>query len=219
MVNMKKLGFTLTELLIALTIIGALAAIAIPTLLEGLHRRTLSISLKNSIKSIQEMSGKHLALNQTMNLLDTDFAKPNILLSERNMSIAQVCDKSVSCWNSSYRTISGSPATRVNEGNPRTVILKNGQILSYRLTPGKKLPDGDYMIGIFYIDTNGREKPNMLGRDLFWFEISRKGKIINHYEAINAKYNKATATKDCKSGSTYTACFSVLQMNNWEMDY
>ena len=37
----KKIGFTLTELLIALTIIGAIAALSIPSLMGNLNRKQM----------------------------------------------------------------------------------------------------------------------------------------------------------------------------------
>ena len=52
----KKTAFTLTELLIALTIIGAVSAMAIPNLIEGLQKRSLVAQVKNVYGIVQEVS-------------------------------------------------------------------------------------------------------------------------------------------------------------------
>lgn len=57
------------------------------------------------------------------------------------------------------------------EGDNRSIILKNGAIISYGLsnvaTKGLPSDSDDRDIGIFRIDINGIDKPNMIGRDVF----------------------------------------------------
>ena len=48
-----KKAFTLTELLIALAIVGALAALAIPSLVEDINRKLLISQLKNTVVMVQ----------------------------------------------------------------------------------------------------------------------------------------------------------------------
>ena len=83
---MQKRAFTLTELLIALGIVGAIAAISIPSLMSTINNRVLASQLKNTVVGIQQVIDEQLTRNNTMSLSDTDFSSTNKLLSETNFS-------------------------------------------------------------------------------------------------------------------------------------
>lgn len=224
--KLKKLfsAFTLTELLIALAILGALAGMAIPSLMEGLQKKQLTLQLKNTIAGIQQFAHNQMIAKNTKDLTLTDFNSPEKLLSEKNFPIVKSCEKAADCWTESYKKISGNTAsTRYLEGDNRSIILKNGAIISYGLsnvaTKGLPSDSDDRDIGIFRIDINGIDKPNMIGRDVFWFYISKKGKILNHSQVSGGGYNEADAIAGCKAETFITACLTVIQENNWDMPY
>ena len=224
--KLKKLfsAFTLTELLIALAILGALAGMAIPSLMEGLQKKQLTLQLKNTIAGIQQIAHNQMIAKNTKDLTLTDFNSPEKILYEKNFPIVKSCEKAADCWTESYKKISGNTAsTRYLEGDNRSIILKNGAIISYGLSnvASKGLPSDsdDRDIGIFRIDINGIDKPNMIGRDVFWFYISKKGKILNHSQVSGGGYNEADAIAGCKAETFITACLTVIQENNWDMPY
>ena len=217
-------AFTLTELLIALAILGALAAMAIPSLMEGLQKKQLTVQLKSTVGGIQQLAHNQMIAKNTKDLTNTDFADPSKLLSEKNFPIVKSCDTAADCWTESYKKISGNTAsTRYLEGDSRSIILKNGAIISYGLSnvarTGLPSDSDDRDIGIFRIDVNGIDKPNMIGRDVFWFYISKKGKILNHSQVSGGVYNEADAIAGCKAETFITACLTVIQENNWDMPY
>ncbi len=222
--NNKVLGFTLTELLIALTIIGAVAALSIPSLVDNLNKKQMVTQLKSTVESIQTLSGNQLAIKKSKSLIDTDFADPAKLLREKNFQIAQLCNTAADCWKERYKKLEDYSLTDralsedIDTG--KTVILKNGSILTYTLkTDYPVMADKDQVLGLFRVDVNGSEKPNIIGRDLFWFLITKKGKIVDHYTANNKEYKQDKAISDCKDGSVISACFSELLRNNWVVEY
>ena len=182
--------------------------------------------LKNMYGVIQEVAREQLIVKNTKNLLDTDFASPAKLITEKNFHIAKTCAKGKDCWTATYKRISDKAVTTrplsENIDTGKSVILKNGTILTYTTnltTTYQNMPDGDKVIGMFRIDVNGSDKPNIIGRDVFWFLITKKGKVVDYYTATNKTYNKTTATNECKSAATITACLALVQRNNWSMDY
>lgn len=220
--NKKSLfGFTLTELLIALTIIGAIAGLTIPSLMENLQKKLLITQLKSTIGAVQQLANNQLIYYKTKNLLETDFADPTKLLQEKNFPIVKQCSTAAACWSEKYKKLSDmGVTTRVTEGNPKSVILKNGAILSYSNATGYPvLSNEDQAIGIFYVDVNGGDKPNIIGRDVFWFLMTKKGKIMNYNQAMNLDYNESSAITNCKNANTITGCISVIMENNWTMPY
>lgn len=216
----KQKGFTLTELLIALGIIGAIAAMSIPSLVSAIQNKLLVTQLKNSIASVQQLIGDQMVAKKTKNLKNTDFANPAKLLTNSNFAIAEECASAKECWSEDYRRLSDKGiTTRIQEVGGKSVKLKNGAILSYRIATYPVLPDGDYGMAIFYIDVNGKDKPNIVGRDVFWFIVSEKGKIMNYNQAMNIEYNAEKLINQCKSAKVITGCLSVIQENGWTMPY
>lgn len=232
--NKLLFGFTLTELLIALAIIGAIAALVIPSLMENIQKKLFVTHLKSEIAAIQQLAHNQLIYYKTKNLLETDFNDPAKLLTEKNFRIVRQCSKAADCWTEKYKVITNMADTnRITSENidtGKSVVLKNGTILTYTAnTNGAKNlttdypvinnTDGDKVIGMFRMDLNGNDKPNIIGRDVFWFLITKKGKIVDYYQATNGTYNENTAITQCKSGATITACASIIMRNNWNVPY
>lgn len=219
----KIKAFTLTELLIALGIIGTIAAISIPSLMNTINNRLLATQLKSNVTAIQQLASDKLVTDKVRSLEDTDFKSATTLLNEGNFSIAKICDSASACWDQEYKRLSDlNVTTRTpggTEGNIRTAFLKNGALLSYS-TNSLNLSDGDKTVGNFYIDVNGRDKPNILGRDYFCFYITGKGKIIDAWTANNKPTPSDTQLLNgCKDASTMTGCLTYIQQQGWVINY
>lgn len=217
---MIKKGFTLTELLIALGIIGAIAAISIPNLIGAINKKQLTLQAKNTVASINQMMSDELVDKKVKTLTETDFTNPNDLMTVNHFTITTKCASAASCWTESYTVLADKSAARIpgkGEGEMPTVILKNGAILSYKLFPGGNLADGDKMFGIFYFDVNGVEPPNILGRDYFCFVVTEKGRTTHAHTTQNM--SNSTLKKYCLDGQLMTGCLPYIQNNGWKMDY
>lgn len=198
----NKKAFTLTELLIALGIIGAIAAISIPSTINKIHNNTLATSLRNNIASIQQIISDQLVLKRTKDLSDTDLATEDGLYGKLNVALK--CTDDSECWGTDYKTLDGlDPQHDTPTGG---VKLKNGASLVFAATATSATnEENSDQIGWVSIDVNGPERPNIIGRDLFKFGISKTG-IIHGQRTVN----KGT----CDTG---TECFNALMKNNWKM--
>ena len=218
---MIKKGFTLTELLIALGIIGAIAAISIPNLIGAINKKQLTLQAKNTVASINQMMSDELVDKKVKTLTETDFKTPNDLMTVNHFAIATKCASAASCWTESYKILADKSAARIPggvEGEMPTVILKNGAILSYNSYRNNiELPEGDKMYGIFYSDVNGVEPPNILGRDYFCFVVTEKGRTT--YAGTNQALSNSDLKTSCLNGSLMTGCLPYIQNNGWKMDY
>lgn len=218
----SKKAFTLTELLIALGIIGAIAAISIPTLVSTINKRALTAQLKNVTGSIQQLMADQMVMKKTKKLSETDFASAATLLTNENFSIASVCaNAQTDCWKTTatgsdkitYKMLNGSAST---VRNASTVILKNGAILDY-ITLSIDIDGGkDKIIGNFYVDVNGNEPPNIWGRDIFSLYVTENGKITNYNGDESKTAEEYIAT--CKS-SAGSYCYTAIVRSGWKMDY
>ncbi len=217
MKNNTKRAFTLAELLIALGIIGAIAAIAIPSVWGNLNNKILVTSLKNNVANIQNLVGTQLVLFKTKKISSTDFSAADKLLKDENFNIVRNCEATLAqkdCWKTKgegtnaakvkYRYIASN--TVIEPEARQTVILSNGSIMSY------EPPSDSVNYGIVQIDTNGNDAPNIVGRDFFEFRISEDGRVIGNDDTDANNLTK------CKSNSAL-ACFTNVIRANWKIEY
>jgi len=195
---MKKNAFTLIELLLGLVIVGVIAALTIPNVMDYLNRRILASQVKDNITEMYTLITEQLTDNKTTDLTVTAFANPASLITHFDVS-----PQAPASW-PAYRTLEGEEASVTPGGS--TVLLKNGTMLSYSY-------DGDNKIGTFTIDTNGIEAPNIAGRDLFQYDINLQTRKITVPDE-----SQDTALSNCRSG-TSQSCLTYLMLNDWKMDY
>ncbi len=222
----KKRAFTLTELLVALGIVGAIAALSIPSLLTSINKRILTAQIKSTYGAIQQVVFDEMISKKTKNLKETDFASPTKLLSSDHFQIIDNCTTVTDCWGTSkYRNLSNMQANAAvpggsnGRGNILTRRLKTGAVISYQ-TMSYTLADGDKTVGQILFDVNGKAEPNIVGRDFFMVYPTERGKLVDYETAIKANYGgDAGRLNQCKSGSIPSACLTLIINNNWVMDY
>jgi len=155
-------AFTLAEVLITLGIIGIVAEMTIPTLMNDVGDKVLKTSW---VKAYSVFSQAYL--NMQADDAQT-WALSGIAMRDAFVpyfKIVQKCDNSGDvCWHSS--------------GGIKTLPLTNGTQTTYAdfsSSPGFTTPDGMKIIfmldsatgGWIMIDVNGDKKPNVAGRDVF----------------------------------------------------
>ena len=70
---MKKFGFTLAEVLIALSIIGVIAAMTIPTLSSNVNNTTNAAKLSAVVANYEQIFGNMILKEDRLDLMDTEF--------------------------------------------------------------------------------------------------------------------------------------------------
>ena len=174
-------------------------------------------------------------MNKTRDLSETDFSDPAKLFTSNNFDIVKTCTETNAlqeCWHTkksddgsedyngpvTLRTIKGD---KVNGGiwaGP-TVILKNGTVMNYFNVNTKNLDTYKNLVpdtyALFDIDVNGKEGPNIIGRDVYTFLITKNGKVAGYSDSDD----HATTVQKCKYGTGMGYCSSALIQSNWKVDY
>jgi len=194
-----KNAFTLTELLVAIVVIGAIAAMSIPSIMNNINRRLMVTQLKNTYAQVKQLVDDQRIMYNTKDLSQTDFANPAVLITK--FDTAKPCGEN-ECWAESYRTIASVQNENISPQN--SVKLKNGASLAYELqsTAG---PTYAYVT----IDLNGKAKPNVIGRDLFVIYISKNGTLGQIFQT------GSSMPIGCMSGDS-SKCLNALMENNWD---
>ncbi|MBR1754283.1 type II secretion system protein, partial [bacterium] len=162
-------GFTLAEVLITLGIIGVVAALTIPTLMQKSdERETVSkvklaySTISNAIRMAEAENGQNcltdgIEHSNEYALKVAEYIKPQLnLLKDCGLD-----DTSGNCiFNDAYKTLNGGTngTFAAPSFHAYKVMLNNGLGIFWHGT-GENLD--------FYVDVNGPKGPNTWGRDLF----------------------------------------------------
>lgn len=221
----KNKAFTLTELLVALGIIGAIAAVSIPSLMTRIQNRMFVTNLKSTTEAIKLLVDKQLVTSPSRTLEGTDFDSITKLFTTNNFNLARtICSNSdKSCWTTTkYKTLKNTSSATKSRPNYSTVKLKNGATMTYARIYSSSVafpgtPREDTVFGHFYIDVNGDDLPNIAGRDYFEIYVSKRGKLYPNSN-IATNFNSVNGQKTCINGSA-DACYGVIVDNGWKMPY
>ncbi len=223
---MKK-GFTLTELLMAMTIVGVIAVLTVPILMNNIQNRVFANQVKNMAATIEQLAQDELIAHRTRDLSDTDFGDPAKLLSDKHFSIVKKCTASNSkkdCWKTTATgkdKVTYKFLNKSGNANPSTagitIMLKNGVIMRYT-KPASTYNKSEDIVGQMLFDINGNDKPNIAGRDFFGFFVTNKGKIVDRSYTTESDDTLETKITKCKNNNVYY-CYGALIDNGWKMDY
>lgn len=201
MINKK--AFTLTELLIALAIIGAIGGLTLPSLLTTVNARMLNTKYENTKQQIKQLVLEQMLEHHTKVLQDTDFTTPESILGIGNNNIEVVapdgCSAGSNCsalWdltNREYFAVEGKTKTRKNiviysvttkddEGNDviTDTPIGDNSVRTASLKNGVLVSyyyNNDAHTGTFLLDLNGADGPNIIDRDLRSFVVHNNGDI------------------------------------------
>ena len=153
---MKRFGFTLAEVLITLVIIGVIAAMTIPTLMNNTNQQEFRVGLKKAISALNQAMSLNYALEGTTvgdtGLTDATNIRDNLF--KKRMSIVSTATTGAAIANAD------SSAPDVNG------IMYTADGMRFALSgvssSGTDSPaDGEKYYGYIIIDVNGEKGPNV----------------------------------------------------------
>lgn len=224
-----KLGFTLAEVLITLGIIGVVAAMTLPSLIQSYREKATVTAVKENFSIFAQ--ALKLVAQDNPNLQDlTDVNLSNkenskIMFNEISKHIKKIksCDTDSGCMGNKYINLNDEyVGIWDNYSNIVTGVLPNGTSF-WILNNPKTNPDINLNSGEIGIDINGDKRPNKYGVDFFWFTFDIDG---NLYAGRNP-YNPSTPVgeyNNCELGSSGLGIYNGYGCSEWiithgNMDY
>lgn len=217
-------AFTLAEVLITLGIIGVVAAMTIPTLVQDQQNKATITALKKAYATFS--SAYASALNDygpvdSWGVTADDGANSKLMLDilANYMKVQRNCGTTYStCFPniSNYKYLSGGNDWSILSTNASHIRLSDGTLVAFDIyDPTTDWPAN--RIGAIYIDTNGYKNPNKIGVDTFGFWLTRTRVLPWGNTSDAADYNFANNCRD-KSTQTGRGCTAWVIFNQ-NMDY
>ena len=208
----KKFGFTLSEVLIVLVIIGIIAVLTLPSLLKDIQAKAKVNALTSTIDNVQKAIDKELVEKRANTLNDTNIISNQGEFFREHFSLAP---NPQSPFAASYRFYSG--ATPSGDDLPplsATCLLKNGVAIGLH-------ENGTIMA----IDVNGADKPNIVGVDYFVVEISDRednatGRHLGDVGFTMGDETSCEARRAACAGTTNAnSCYQALVLSGFNPRY
>lgn len=221
--NEYKSAFTLSEVLLVLTVIGLVAALTIPTLIQKVSNDQYAVKLKKEYSALSQaintISAENMGI-ENLNVWTPDSQQINIMnLLATKLNIIKNCGTAAGCmYSGTYKYLSGNAASTFdNDSSTAKAVLADGSSIMVGDKPGSCSDDqGDnglnYTCGYIDVDVNGPAPPNQIGRDFFVLFITKDGLIL---DGTNGRY---TGFSDCNSSGAGWSCPGKI-MTEGAMNY
>ena len=186
-----KRGFTLAEVLITLVIIGVIAAITIPSLINKTNEQETVVAVKKAYSVLSQAYQRIVAENGEINpvVLGNSEDMPKTLGSmfAKQLNVQKVCGT----------TMDGDCFSTANDGVYKSFDSSDSEVINSRVDYEMRLSDGmsvaiwgtnsytnygsseplQFVFGQITVDINGDKAPNTFGKDVFDFFITKYGII------------------------------------------
>lgn len=219
---MKK-GFTLSEVLITLVVIGIVAAITIPVVYGDWQKERTLATLKKSFSTFS--NAMELAILQegafdtwTIHPYTTgswEFVEKYVIPYVNIEKNCQATTTGECAFNYTY--LSRKQSGTLDSDNYRFMLL-DGTLAAIKTV--KYTKDGvEKVKPILTVDINGAAKPNMYGRDIFMFEYyddGAAGKLVPYGEPeLTREQTYSSGDSACNRNSKGEYCAALLMKDGW----
>ena len=170
-------AFTLAEVLITLVIVGVIAAMTIPTLMNNTNKQEYVSRLKKAYSTLSQATNRIIA-EEGMPRGDIGgwaTSTTNVYnLYLKHLSTAKACGNGTECMNHQIYSFYGTPYNL-------SFNIANNNYKRFALADGVQVAVGDIktscdwhiegldVCGRIFVDVNGEKGPNKLGFDVYQF--------------------------------------------------
>lgn len=207
---MKHNAFTLAEVLVTLGIIGVVSALTLPTLVKNHQRQTYTVQLQKVFNELAQAAEQVKVDSNSANLKESQLRRRGSLFLLTNyFKTTQTCNANSlnDCFSNDYINMNGANVSIGNfiPDNSSCAVIASGASICV----GTMSADGRIEVAT---DINGKQGPNVVGRDLFTLAIVNNGTVI-------APGSASVGTCSAAVDGDYGACLAQIIKDGWKMDY
>lgn len=210
----SRFAFTLAEVLITLGIIGVVAAMTIPTLINNSKEAETLTKFK---KVYTSLSQAYLSSAQENGTIKTWATSQDVYNNFKPyLKIIEDCPLTKGCFpDTNYKTFKGNTV-----GNGAYNFYDHTDYYKVRLADGSCLLFGGDLFTAIYVDLNGNKEPNQWGHDMFTFELIDKSgaPVVTGHTPDWANENFCSQSGDATGWIDGGSCATWI-IKNANMDY
>ena len=209
-------AFTLAEVLITLGIIGVVAAMTMPSLVQNYKNKQTVAQLKKIYSVLSQATVMAESENGPIsdwNMVDGSCESMDEIVSFYTpyLKTLKDCKQSEGCW--ATTTIKGLSGTtnRLDEFSgsfdcaKHSIALNDGTYIVFDIYGSfsdlgieNDFPNSNNTTMVFFVDLNGAKNPNVVGKDIFTFALTKHGIVPAGMNNNSAKCSREL--KDWNSG-------------------
>ena len=178
-------AFTLAEVLITLVIVGVIAAMTIPTLMNKTNKQEYVSRLKKSYSTLSQATNRIIA-EQGNPRGDiggwATSAEAVFNMYKKYLSHTKTCEPNVAgCFDDTYKHLRLTTSPNFNIARRYAFILSDGSEIILRTGGDFNNSCSNLSAGSndvcqnILVDVNGRKGPNIVGKDVFGFVLKQDG--------------------------------------------
>lgn len=225
--KMKKgKGFTLAEVLITLGIIGIVAAMTLPVLVQNYQKRITATRLEATYSMIKQAIRMSEAKNGDVSEWNFDSLKEDgsmgVKLTQKFVKqyiepYLKIAHKDEFAYSSApyeynYYSLNGKLIS--SSHTHYSLALNNGVYLHFNANYGD---DNDNNAVELRIDINGKQRPNTVGIDTFFMQIYPEVKFYREGEKRDSLLERCKTPETGGNVSYQNACGALIQADGWEI--
>lgn len=213
MTEINKKAFTLAEILMVLVIIGIIAAMTIPSLVQNFTKQKTTAKVKTAYAALSSAYNTAIAQNgspETWGWTDESTANSNGAITALNViipnfKILKKCDTGKGCFPPSvtYKRLDGANSSYGNFDDniyrAKAQLTNGNSIILHSISKDCSTIRGintalKNVCGDIAVDINGFQQPNKFGEDVFFFYLTKYGVLPygTHYENWNDPFQGYT---------------------------
>ncbi len=217
---MAQKGFTLSEVLITLGIIGVVAAITIPGLITNYRKHVAATTLEKSISTLNQTIKLSENENGELETWDKSLHQEEFIdkYFRPYIKIMQTCNPITKCGYKSqtpWKNLTGAAAGIYGSPNHRgrtPFIAMDGILYTFGFINDGGAPDSNND-KIIIIDINNSRGPNQFGKDIFFLYRKDEASIYPY----GADKSSKEIRNDCSKNGQGLYCAAWIRENGWKI--
>ena len=245
----KKNAFTLIEILVTLGVIGIVAALTLPGIIDDTKKKTAAAELarcteltQTGIANVMHQVGKHtdgavsadkLSDIKVSDVFGASELTDNYLTNGQTLFTSTRGPMGITEVDNSYlsgvKTYAGGSISNLyanfSSSNVYQFIKRHSVIIVEDINDANAAnADKDEVIARIFFDINGKDGPNVLAKDIFLFGLTNGGHLV---PAGSNAYNQNTMNETiplfaeaCNDGVTDgRSCSARIMNDKWKINY